>query len=190
MQPMVTRLVILVLILVCGVGLYLGVDTMQAAPLKQAQQVAQSRFGADLLKLCQGATQTRGGKLPADVKIGAINSIDNTVYDTYDAAMPASVKATDNTDVNVLLCLKEEINEFDTTYYGASHKYKCTQYERDLIASLVDVKTGKTLDSRKFDGQTPPDCPDKAGTNLTRTGGIPLASDITTWITRHAKSNL
>ena len=48
------------------------------------------------------------------------------------------MRATDKSDVNVLLCLKEEKNEYDTSYYGATKKYKCTQYERDLIACGIE----------------------------------------------------
>ncbi|MEP7289446.1 MAG: hypothetical protein ABI947_27160 [Chloroflexota bacterium] len=40
MHPMVTRLIILVLVLIGGVGLYIAVDTIEIGPLKQAQQVA------------------------------------------------------------------------------------------------------------------------------------------------------
>ncbi|MEP7288703.1 MAG: hypothetical protein ABI947_23370 [Chloroflexota bacterium] len=187
MQSMGIRLVLIVLILVCGGGMYLAVDTLEAAPLKQAQTVAESRFGTDLIALCQGATQARG-VLPANSKIGIINSVENTVFDIYDSAMPTTMKATDKSDVNVLLCLKEDKTVFDTSKYGKPAKYTCTQYERDLLGYLVDAKTGKTLDYKKFDGQTPPDCPDTADQDWTKTGDLPDASDIITWLTRHAKS--
>ena len=190
MQPMVIRLILIVLIVACGAGFYFAVDTIQAAPLKAAQAAALTRFGPDVLKKCQGVTSAKGGKLPADAKIAVINSVDNDVYDIYDTALPGNIRATDKSDVNVLLCLTEKKSVFHTDFYGASKKYSCIQYARDMVGYLVDVKTGQTLDTRQFDGQEPPDCPDKTDANLTRTGDIPEVSDITNWITHHAKANV
>ncbi|GEM_PF-5067865 len=190
MSPMVTRIVILVLVVMCSFGLYAAVDTLQAMPVKQAQEAALSRFGAELLKLCQGATKTRDGTLPSAVRIAAINRSNSTVFDDYDAALPTNLKATDKSDVNVLLCLSEEKNVFNVDEYGKPVKYRCTQYTRDITAYLVDVQTGKTLDYRTFDGQEPPECPDKTDTNLTRTGNLPPASDLNSWLTRRVKGNV
>src|SRR5690349_16493867 len=117
MQPMITRLVILILVVACGAGMFVVVDTLATADLKQAQQAAQERFGADLIKLCQGATETRG-VLPANSKISAIDALQNTVYDVYDAAIPANMKAKDKSDVTVLLCLKEDKTVYDKAEYG------------------------------------------------------------------------
>lgn len=190
MQPMVTRIVILVLVVVCSFGLYAAVDTIQAMPVKQAQEAALSRFGADLLKLCQSVTKTRGGTLPTETKIAAINGNNSTVFDDYNTALPANLKANDKSDVNVLLCLTEEKTVFNVDEYGKPVKYTCTQFSRDITAYLVDVKTGKTLDYRAFDGQEPPECPDKTDSNLTRTGNLPLASDLNSWLSRSVKGNV
>jgi hypothetical protein len=190
MQPMLTRIVILVLVVMCSFGLYAAADTIQALPVKQAQEAALSRFGADLLKLCQGVTKTRDGTLPTEARIAAINRSNGTVFDDYDTALPANLRATDKSDVNVLLCLGEEKSVFNVDEYGKPVKYRCTQYTRDITAYLVDVKSGKTLDYRTFDGQEPPECPDKTDTNLTRTGNLPLPSDLNSWLTRRVKGNV
>jgi hypothetical protein len=187
---MLIRIVILVLVVICSVGLYAAVDTLQAMPVRQAQEAALSRFGADLLKLCQGATKTRGGTLPTEARIAAINRTNSTVFDDYDAALPTNLKATDKSDVNVLLCLSEEKSVFNIDEYGKPVKYRCTQYTRDITAYLVDVKTGKTLDYQTFDGQEPPECPDTTDSNLTRTGSLPLPSDLNSWLTRRVKGNV
>jgi hypothetical protein len=187
---MVIRIVFLVVVVICGLGLYLAVDTAQALPLRQAQETALNRFGADLLNLCKSATKTRSSSLPANIKIGVIDSNTNSVYEIYDTALPGNLKATDKSDVTALLCLSEEKTAFDTDKYGTPPKYTCTRYTRDITAYLIDVKTGKTLNYRSFDGQEPPVCPDKTDTSLTRTGDIPLASEITTWLTRSVKGNL
>lgn len=182
MQPMATRLVILALIIICGVGLYFIVDTIETGPLRQAQQTAQDRVGTDLINLCHGATATRG-TMPSRSKMIAINSDNDTVYDIYDSALPVSLKATDKSDVEVLLCLQEDKAVYDTSEYGDPTKYTCTEYERDLTGYLVDVKTGKTLNYKKFRGQRPPECPDSTDTDVTRTGDVPLAKEIISWLT-------
>ena len=183
MQPMIIRLGLLVLIVGCGIGLYAVVDTAQALPLRQAQASALDRFGADVLNMCQNATSTRDGSLPATVKIAVVNRDTDTIYDEYDQVLPSKLKATDKSDVTVLLCLTETKRILHTDEYGNPTKYTCTRYVRDLTGYLIDVRTGAAISHRSFDGQTPPACPDETDSDITRTGDIPLASDITAWLT-------
>lgn len=183
MRPLMIRLALLVLIVGCGIGLYVAVDTAQALPLQHAQANAIARFGVDLLDLCQNTTTTRNSSWPNTVKIGVINSDAQTVYDDYDSVLPAQLKATDRSDVTVLLCLTETKSVFDIDKYGNPAKYTCTRYRRDLTGYLIDVKTGTTINYRSFNGQMPPECPDETAIDISRTGDIPLASDVSTWLT-------
>src|SRR5262249_29340346 len=125
---------------------------------------------------------------PNKLKVGVINNDKKTVYDVYEQALPDELRATDKSDVTVLLCLMENKNVFAKDEYGEPTQYTCTRYTRDLIGYLVDVKTGKTLDYFNFVGQEPPECPDKTDSDISRTGDIPPASDIVVWLTRNIKS--
>jgi hypothetical protein len=190
MQPMVIRLVLLLLMVASGVGMFVAVDTAETRPLKQAQETALNRFGADLLSLCQSATKTRNGSVPNNARISVINSDTKTVYEIYNEALPDNMRATDKSDVTVLLCLSENKSVFAKDEYGQPTKYTCTRYARDLTGYLIDIKTGKTLNYRSFEGQLPPECPEKTDVNLTRTGDIPPSSDITDWLTSSAGDNV
>ena len=189
MQPTIIRLVLLVVIVACGAGLYEVVDSAQTLPLRQAQDSALQRFGPDLLNLCQTAVKNRTASLPDNVKVAVIDSDKKTVYDVYQDSLPASVQASDKSDVAVLLCLSESKNVYATDKYGQSETYTCTRYSRDLTGYLIDVKTGKTFNFSSFDGVVPPECPDSTSSDISRTGDIPLASDIADWVASVTKSN-
>lgn len=185
MRLMGLRLMLLLLILAGGVGAYYVVGI----PLQQAQEAAVNRFGSDVFNQCQNATKVRSGSLPSNIKIGVINSDKKTVYDTYDQALPDELRATDKSDLTVLLCLTERKTVFATDQYGKPAQYTCTRYARDLTGYLVDIKTGKTIDFLTFDGQEPPECPDETDSNISRIGDTPLPSQINAWLTRSMRSN-
>ncbi len=183
MRLIVIRLALLVMMLACGASMYGAVEL----PFIQAQQNAQNRFGANLLDLCKTATKTRKGALPAEARIAVIDSDKRIVYGAYEDALPDDLRATDKSDVNVVFCLSENKTVFDTDEYGTPTKYTCTRYERDLVGYVIDIQTGKTLNYHTFDGQTPPECPDKTDSDISRTGDTPDPLDVITWLTRTAQ---
>jgi hypothetical protein len=119
-----------------------------------------------------------------------IDSAANAILEPYLNALPAALQGRDKSDVTVMLCLRENKIVFDTDQYGSPPKYTCTRYERDLLAYLVDVKTGKTLSYKRFEGTEPPDCPEKTDKNVTRTGDLPPAADVSRWITNRPKGQV
>lgn len=189
-RAIVTRLIILALILVCVFGLYVVVTTAQDMPLQQAQAAALNRYGEDLIRLCKNPAQAASAALPSTLKLGVVDSTTGAIFEPYLNGLPAAMQAKDKSDINVMLCLREDIIVFDTDQYGSPPKYTCTRYERDILAYLVDAKTGKTLGYRRFEGAEPPDCPDKTDTNVTRTGDLPPAVDVNQWLANRPKNQV
>src|SRR5262249_13833366 len=121
------RLVFLAVIVVIVIAVYFVSSTILDKPLKDAQGVAMARFGEPILNLCQKPTKARSTP-PSDAKLSIINSVENTIIDEYNSALPAELQAKDKTDISVVACAHENQTVFDTDDYGNPPKYTCTRY--------------------------------------------------------------
>jgi len=62
--------------------------------------------------------------------------------------------------------------------YGATGKYKCRQYARNLEIGIFDAKTNQQIAFYTVKGNTPPTCPDKTDKSLTKYGTPPEAAEV------------
>jgi hypothetical protein len=167
---------ILIVIVVAGIG---GVIAFAAASLKADQDAAVARYGADAIALCKNNIDTdMSGRLPGDAKIAFIDAGLSTIHNEYQSKLAAGNAAADKAALTHVACTKQVDFLYDEDKYGASGKYTCKRYSKNLDVALYDVKTGKQVAYWKIDGEMPPTCPERTDKSLTKYGNPPIAADV------------
>lgn len=166
---------IFALLFVCG-----GVVAFSVITLKQDQDAAVAQYGEEVINLCKDVSPDGTGALPTDAKIVFLNKNLRIIDTSYQKSVATSKQAAGKADVTHVACVSSKSEVYDTTSYGATGKYTCTQYMSNVEVYVVDVKTGKTVNYKVFKGDTPPECPDKTDKDVTRTGNSPVPLDVVT----------
>jgi hypothetical protein len=155
---------------------------VQGVPIQAAQAAAKTLLGTDAL-ICNNAAPVKRKTAPLfNGKIVVLNRRTNGIDSTFHDALPTTLRASQASEVGLILCVEPVKTYFDTDYYGASNKYSCTRYTQDLKVYALDPVAKTVTASDTIEGGTPPECPDKTDTDLTKYGDFPTVADILKWL--------
>jgi len=164
------------------IGVIVAVLAFSAASLKADQDAAVAKYGAEAVNLCKNTVdKAASGALPAGAKLVFIDSNLSTIHYEYQPKLvknAADRAAEDKSTLTHVACTKQIEVLYDTDTYGASGKYTCKRYSRNIEVALYDVKTGKQIGFWTVKGATPPECPEKTDKDLTKYGNPPVSETI------------
>ena len=141
-------------------------------------QQALDQMTAAILSTCQGQLPSLPifARNPESIRFGLI---------AFGAELPSGWAAESPGDLHYVLCVTEGEREIESCPYAGGHYLVRLRYVWQI--SLVDILTGKDLDSETFTGPAPEECKSKEYFSRSMTtrkayGGRPAAEEIIAWL--------
>jgi len=186
-----TTILILTLlaVIVVGCGAIFFAAYQDDQNQKATQTAMFTAYGSDLMALCSKPKTSARAALPKGKVLVLWDSSTNQ-HNGIAGALPADLRATTKDGLVAVACIKQENQLFHTIKYekGDVSRGTCKEWRISLQVFLIEVKSGKVVDTGTFLGAEPPECPKtitvKQGQNADehRYGAQPNDALIADWL--------
>ena len=183
-----TVIAVVIMLLVGILAIQQFVNTQRIAQ-NAAQAAAKATqmaitFGANNLSRCNNLMQVGDGNLTNTSRIVVIDATTSQVSDDYQAAVPNVNRATSNSDLTDVVCIRNKEIVYAEDSYGEKDSqitaYRCTRYIEQVEAFVIDVRTGQPVAYQRYNGSLPPVCPEQTDTDLSEFGNMPSTATVIT----------